>query len=87
MLEVAAGEDDFYRMVLLDSIGLAAGTGSYALELNSYDGPWSDIKEDVQKINLLLKYATRVGDGEASVGFMAAGQTTGRKCQLQGCQW
>lgn len=71
LLEVAAGESDFYRMVLLDSMALAAGTGSYALELNSYDGPWRDIEEDVQKINLMLKYATRVGDGDATVSFMA----------------
>jgi outer membrane receptor protein involved in Fe transport len=71
LLEVAAGESDFYRMVLLDSVALAEGTGSYALELNSYDGPWRDIKEDVQKVNLLLKYATSVGGGDANLSFMA----------------
>ncbi len=71
LLEVGAGEDAFYRMVALDSLALGAGTGSYAVELNSYDGPWSDIKEDVQKANLLLKYGTRIGDGDANVSVMA----------------
>ena len=55
LLEVGAGENEFYRMVLLDSLSLLKGTGSYALELNGYDGPWSDIKEDVKKVNLMLK--------------------------------
>ncbi|MBK6740278.1 MAG: TonB-dependent receptor [Haliea sp.] len=71
LLEVGAGENAFYRMVLLDSVSLLEGTGTYALEANGYDGPWSDIKEDVQKFNLLLKYARSLGDGEASVSVMA----------------
>lgn len=71
LLEVGAGENAFYRMVMLDSLSLLDGTGTYALELNGYDGPWSDIKEDVKKFNLLLKYARSLGDGEASVSVMA----------------
>ena len=69
-IEAGAGEDEFYRVLLLDSLTVGAGVGSYALELNSYDGPWEDIKEDVQKINLMLKYAARLGNGDASVSFM-----------------
>ncbi|MEZ5502464.1 MAG: TonB-dependent receptor [Halioglobus sp.] len=71
LLELGAGENEFYRIVTLDSLSAGAGTASYALELNSYDGPWSDIKEDVQKINLMLKYGQRLGDGDASVMLMA----------------
>jgi len=41
------------------------------LEMNTYDGPWSDIKEDVQKFNLLLKYGQSLGDGDATVSVMA----------------
>jgi outer membrane receptor protein involved in Fe transport len=70
IVEVGAGENDFYRLVALDSVGLGLGTGTYALEMNSYDGPWSDIKEDVQKINLLLKYGQSLGDGDATVSVM-----------------
>ena len=71
LLELGAGENAFYRMLLLDSSPLLAGTASYALELNGYDGPWSDIKEDVKKGNALLKYVQALGDGEASVSLMA----------------
>ncbi|MEZ5571278.1 MAG: TonB-dependent receptor [Halioglobus sp.] len=71
LLEGGIGEDNFYRLVSLDSLSLADGTASYALELNRYDGPWSDIQEDVKKFNLLLRYAHSIGDGEASVSMMA----------------
>ncbi|CAA0125540.1 Vitamin B12 transporter BtuB [Halioglobus japonicus] len=71
LLEVGAGENNFYRMLLLDSVPLMDGTVSYAMEANRYDGPWSDIKEDVKKYNLMLKYARSLGDGEASVSVMA----------------
>jgi outer membrane receptor protein involved in Fe transport len=75
LLEVGAGENEFYRVVALDSVALLEGTGTYALEVNGYDGPWSDIKEDVKKYNLLLKYARSLGDGEASVSAMAYDNT------------
>jgi outer membrane receptor protein involved in Fe transport len=71
LLEVGAGENGFYRAVLLDSAALGAGTGTYALELNSYDGPWSDIKEDVQKVNALLKYGWDLGESDVALSFMA----------------
>lgn len=71
LLEVGAGEDTFYRMVLMDSLSLLDGSATYALELGTYDGPWTDIKEDVKKINLLLKYSRSLGDGEATVSAMA----------------
>ncbi len=71
LLEAGVGENAFYRLVALDSAALGVGTGSYALEMNSYDGPWSDIKEDVQKANALLKYGQRLGDGDATVSVMA----------------
>ena len=71
LLELGAGENNFYRMLLLDSVPLLDGSASYAMEINGYDGPWSDIKEDVKKYNLMLKYARDVGDGVASVSVMA----------------
>ena len=71
MLELGAGGNDFYRMVALDSLALGPGVGSYALELNRYDGPWSDIKEDVKKYNLMLKYVQPLGSGDARASLMA----------------
>lgn len=72
LMEVGVGENDFYRMVLLDSVPAGEeANASYALEFTHYDGPWSDIKEDVKKINALLKYKRSVGDGDASITAMA----------------
>lgn len=70
-VELAAGENAFYRAVIMDSAERGPGTASYALELTSYDGPWVDIKEDVQKLNLLLKYGWNIAGGEATVSAMA----------------
>jgi len=70
LLEVGAGENDFYRVLLLDSVNLGEGMGSYALEYTGYDGPWRDIKEDVQKYNVLAKYTTNFGGGDAGISFM-----------------
>lgn len=71
LIEVTAGEDAYYRLVGLGSMALGAGTASAALELNSYDGPWSDIDEDMEKLNLQLRYSTRIAGGDASLSFMA----------------
>jgi len=72
LLEVGAGQNDFYRMLLLDSLPLAEEANvSYALEFTRYDGPWTDIKEDVEKVNGMLKYNHKVGEGDASLTLMA----------------
>jgi outer membrane receptor protein involved in Fe transport len=70
VLEAGAGEDNFYRLLGLNSAALGAGVGSYALEMSTYDGPWTDLKEDVQKYNVLLKYRQSLGEGDASISIM-----------------
>jgi hypothetical protein len=69
-VEVTAGEDAYYRLVVMDSFEAGPGTLSAALEINTYDGPWSDIDEDMEKLNLLLRYSGRLAGGEASLTFM-----------------
>ncbi|TGD75497.1 TonB-dependent receptor [Mangrovimicrobium sediminis] len=71
LLEITAGEDEYYRLVGLGSVGVGAGTLGVALELNSYAGPWRDIDEDLEKLNLQLRYSLPVAGGEATIGFMA----------------
>lgn len=71
LLELGAGEDNYYRGLLLGSLDLGPGTASTALEYNSYDGPWSDINEDARKVNGLLKYGWDVAGGTAAVTAMA----------------
>ena len=54
-LKLGVGENGYRRLLAMGG----AGTGEFylagALEYQSYDGPWTDIEEDVRKINGLLK--------------------------------
>ena len=43
----------------------------YALEHNRYDGPWTDIEEDMQKTNALLKRITKWQGGHLAFTLMA----------------
>ena len=47
LIEITGGEDDFYRLVATDSLHTQTADWVYALELNRYDGPWTDISEDM----------------------------------------
>ena len=54
-VKVGIGEDGFGRLLVMgnEQIGSVKFTG--ALEGQVYDGPWTDIDEDVEKINALAK--------------------------------
>ncbi|MBK9467016.1 MAG: TonB-dependent receptor [Gammaproteobacteria bacterium] len=69
-LEAGIGEDGYYRLLALDSIGARDGDWLYALELNRYDGPWTDIQEDVQKLNATLRRTWDTGDNRFSLMAM-----------------
>jgi outer membrane cobalamin receptor len=71
LLELTAGADDYYRSLLLDSVEAAGGNWFYALEATRYQGPWSDISEDMDKRNLLLKHSRTLAGGQLSLAFMA----------------
>ncbi|WP_419570484.1 TonB-dependent receptor [Rheinheimera sp.] len=43
----------------------------YAAEFQTYAGPWTDVDEDVHKLNWLTRYLTTVGAGQLSVSLMA----------------
>lgn len=71
LLELTLGENQYQRLVLTNSNQTSNGDLYYAAELNYYDGPWSDINEDLNKYNGLLRYTQKIGDGELSVSLMA----------------
>jgi hypothetical protein len=64
------GEDGYARGVVVDSLALGGGELLYAAEWQAYDGPWSDIDEDVKKRNGLLRYSAPLGNGRAHVMAM-----------------
>lgn len=64
------GQDGYRRATLLDSTTLGAGDFLFAGEVQTYDGPWTDIDEDVRKGNLLLRYSFDAGGGRAHLTAM-----------------
>ena len=71
LLELTVGEDNYSRLLVMDSVEAAGGDWLYALEANRNDGPWSDIDEDLEKLNLMLKHSRELAGGELSVMLMA----------------
>ena len=64
------GQDGYRRATLLDSSRLGMGDFLFAGEVQTYDGPWTDIDEDVRKGNLLLRYSFDAGGGRAHLTAM-----------------
>ena len=69
-VEFTAGEDNYYRLLAMDSVNSAGGEWLYALEANRYDGPWTDIEEDLDKLNAVLKHTRQLANSELSVTMM-----------------
>lgn len=69
--ELSLGQDNFQRLVVTNSSAAGSGDLYYAAELNRYDGPWTDIEEDLNKVNGLLRYTQKLAGGELSVSVMA----------------
>lgn len=70
LLELTAGEDSFTRAVAVGGTTLAGSRIVYGLELNRYDGPWTDIDEDIEKVSGLLKYTLPLAGGDLAVTAM-----------------
>lgn len=71
LAELTLGENSYSRLLLMDSFSIGKGTTLLALEGNQYSGPWTDIDEDLDKRNLLLKHTTPIDEGSFSVSIMA----------------
>lgn len=69
-LTATVGEYGYQRFVATSGIQAGEGILNFALETNFYDGPWTDIQEDVQKTNLFTKYSIDVAGGLLSLSFM-----------------
>ncbi len=74
-LSMTLGEYNYQRYLLKSDIPLSNKSLdyqsiNYALEINRYDGPWTDINEDVRKYNLFTKYNRKLAGGNFSLSFM-----------------
>ncbi len=69
-LNITVGEYAYQRLYSATEIVLASGQLVLGIEAQTYAGPWTDIDEDVHKTNLLLRYSSRIGDGDFSLTAM-----------------
>jgi hypothetical protein len=70
ILKTGFGEDGFASLLAANSTPLGAGELLYGLQLHRYDGPWTDIEEDVRRENLLLRYSSQTDAGRWNVTLM-----------------
>ncbi len=63
------GDFGYARGLLAGSPQLGDGRLTYGLELMHTDGPW-EVPEDYRKVNGLLRYTTRLGDGQLALTAM-----------------
>lgn len=70
-LRVSAGEHGYLRTLASGGLGDSTRSLVYGLETQAYDGPWSDIDEDVRKRNLVLKGALDLAGGRAHLSLMS----------------
>lgn len=71
IISMSAGEDNYVRAVAGKSFHTEASSVFIGGELNTYDGPWTDIEEDVEKVNGLFNLTTRTNRGTITVTAMA----------------
>lgn len=65
------GEDAYQRLVTVNQAEIGSGKGIVGLEYQTYDGPWTDVSEDIDKKNAIIRYATPLFGGDFSVTAMA----------------
>ncbi len=70
-LSVSLGRDNYRRYLLTNQHQLAEGILLYAIERHTGDGNWSDINEDLNKTNGIVKFKSELFDGDFSITAMA----------------
>lgn len=65
LAEFTAGSFGYLRGVLVDSVPLQGGDLLLGAELQTFEGPWTDIDEDVRKKSALLRYSGNLWSGRA----------------------
>ncbi|ACV27280.1 TonB-dependent receptor [Kangiella koreensis] len=68
--EFTVGENAYYNFTILDGFDNVEDSWIYAVNINTRDGPWTDINEDLNKTSVLLKNSREVGGGIFEVTAM-----------------
>ncbi|WP_394174183.1 TonB-dependent receptor [Thalassotalea litorea] len=65
------GENGYQRALLMNAVTGQRSNTMFAVEGHYYDGPWTDIDEDIEKFNVLLKHEQALQNGKLSFSLMA----------------
>lgn len=70
-IEGELGEYGWQRLVTVGTLERGGTALTFGLEAQGYDGPWTDVDEDVRKRNLALRFTAPAGEGTAHVQALA----------------
>ena len=70
LAKLELGENDYVRGVVGNNYVTSEGNLSFGAEWQQYDGPWTDVNEDVNKTNLFARYQQVIGGGMLNVTFL-----------------
>lgn len=71
VLSATAGANNYGRVLAAGEINLSSVQLLLGLEVNAYDGPWSDINEDANKKKFLARYCSNIMGGDFSLTLRA----------------
>ena len=70
-VEGELGAFGWQRLVTVGTLERGDAALTFGLEAQGYDGPWTDLDEDVRKRNLALRFTAPAGEGTAHVQALA----------------
>ena len=68
--QLTIGEFGYQRLLAANTATVGEGKLVTAGEVQTYEGPWQDISEDVKKVNTLARYNQALGEGQLSITAM-----------------
>ena len=63
MIKVGLGSDGYESALAADSFKVGPGEFLYGITAHRYDGPWTDVDENVKRNVALLRYSDRTANG------------------------
>ncbi|CAA6815930.1 MAG: Outer membrane receptor proteins, mostly Fe transport [uncultured Sulfurovum sp.] len=69
-VSVELGEDGYQRTVMGTDIDIGENELLLGLEAHQYDGPWDDVREDVEKYNFLARLHRPLAEGDLTMTLM-----------------
>ena len=71
LAELGLGADRYQRLLAKGSVRQGIADLLLGIEVQRYDGPWTDIDEDLRKVNVNVRYSQPLGPGQFALTMMA----------------